>query len=428
MIDTEKRERRDWTLLIFIIPIGILLIVIVAQMAVRLVPIWSVNANMNSNLEPNPNSARPFALLEPILPQILTPMAWAESYLTPGADISFPPFLTFEPSATPSPTVATPTPSVETPTATATTPSPSSTDVAATPPPSSGGGSGGGGGSTVCTDPAATNNGGSLPCTYPPPPPTTCQDTNANNYGGPLPCTYPPPPPICPGANNPGGPLPCDYGITSTPDSSYTFVDPPPPEIGVGAPPDNTGPGDANIGNIYAGTYIVISLGITVENIPDNNYDLAYYEWNNGGGVYLDWIIIGISNDPTGATYYEIFNWGNNDPDENSNVDYTELPDTNCPIGTEECDNRKVPVSDNAEVPVLPTEDILYDPDHVPANTPTTPESNGPLPQTGILIDVDTADSDPPPGTYDFVVIINPNSGGDAAQVDAIQTVEVPTP
>ena len=81
---TQKRERRDWALLIFIIPIGILLIIMVGQIGARLLPFWSVNARMRSNMEPGEGSARPFALLEPILPQILTPMAWAETYLTPA--------------------------------------------------------------------------------------------------------------------------------------------------------------------------------------------------------------------------------------------------------------------------------------------------------------------------------------------------------
>jgi hypothetical protein len=48
------------------------------------------------------------------------------------------------------------------------------------------------------------------------------------------------------------------------------------------------------------------------------------------------------------------------------------------------------------------------------------------------LIDVDNADSNPPPGDYQFVVIISPATlPGDTsgnAQVDAIQATEVPIP
>jgi hypothetical protein len=190
--------------------------------------------------------------------------------------------------------------------------------------------------------------------------------------------------------------------------------------LGVGTLPDNTGSGSGNIGHIADGTYIIISLSVTVSSTPDGNYDLVFYEWNNGGSVYLDLIIIGITNDGTGATYYEVFNWGNGTPDNNSNVGDVAIAE-----GGEDGD-QEIPISGNSEIP--PSETQLYDPDYVPPPT----ESNGPLPQTGILIDVDTAPSNPPPDTYNFVVIISPPTlpGGDGgpAQVDAIQAIEVPIP
>lgn len=394
-MNTGNHEQRDLTLLIFIIPIGIFLIVIVGQMAVRLVPIWSVNADMHSNLEPNVGSARPFALLEPILPQILTPMAWAESYLTPGAEISFPPFLSFEPSATPSAPSAAAT--TETPTASA-TPVPTGTSATAsvTPPISS----------SICEDANALNYGDSLPCDYPstPPPHTTCTDPLANNQGQALPCTYPPPPPVCPGANNPNGPLPCDYGDVSTVDTGVygTPVSPLPAEIAVGGPPDNV------TAELADATYIVISLRVRVESVPDNNYDLVLYEYNNSEIVYLDRVVVGISKVNTGS-YYEVFNWGNPDRDTNTNVDTADLVASgDCPTNTE-CDDRHF--NNNPASPAEPgNPNSLY---------------NG----TGILIDVDTASSSPPPGDYDFVYIFSP-SGGSAGgtHVDAVQTVEVPTP
>jgi len=420
MINSGKRERRDWTLLIFIIPIGIILIILVGQLAVRLVPFWRVNVGMNSNLEPNPESARPFALLEPILPQILTPMAWVESYLTPGAEIFFPPFLTFEPTGTPSPTAVTPSPTTDTPTLTQ-TPVPTSTTVTSTPPGGSPTDPPGGSSTppppTTCTDPAASNFGGPLPCTYPPTTctdplannqgqplpctydPTTCTDPSANNQGQPLPCTYDPTTCTDPAANNNGGPLPCVYGVVSTPPASYGTPAPVPSQIGVGTLPDNTDPyNDSNIGTIIDGTYIVISLSVTVHPTPDDNYDLVFYEYNNGGVVYMDWIIVGISNYSDGSQYYEVFNWGNGVPDANSNLG---------DVAGSETDDQPVPVSE------------FYDPDDA-----------GPAPQTGVLIDVDTAPSNPPSGTYNFVVILSPIGGGSgsSAQVDAIQTVEVPTP
>jgi len=146
---------------------------------------------------------------------------------------------------------------------------------------------------------------------------------------------------------------------------------------------------------------------------PDNNYDLVFYENQEAAGfIRLDRIIIGISKFADGQIYYEVFNWGNGIPDTNTNVDTNILPPdnstTNCDTDPE-CDNRIIPTSE------------LYDPD------------DGPAPPTGILIDVDTAPSSPPPGNYNYIVIISPVDTGpekDPSQIDAIVVteVEIPTP
>lgn len=395
-VPNRERERRDWTLIVFIIPLGIILIIIVGQLAIRLFPNWSVNADMHSNLDPNSAPGQPASLLQPLLPQILTQMAWADTYLTPSGDsVFFPPFIVLEPTATPT---ISPTPSPTTPSPTATTPSPTTTitptSTPTTPPPA------------VCEDSNASNYGGPLPCVYPPPP--TCQDTNASNYGGPLPCVYPP---TCQDTNasNYGGPLPCIYptptGYPSTIEPSYTLVSSP-PQLGVNTLPDNS------IGLIVDGNYVVLSLSVVVEPTPDANYDIAFYEFSNAGYVYMDWMIIGISHDPTGAVYYEVFNWGaNNAPDTNSNVDTNVItPDPACTAPdpeAPECDNHLTELSD------------LHDPDGA-----------GPAPQTGVLIDVDNASSQPPPGTYNYIVIIAPigGSAGEPVEIDSIEVTEIPIP
>lgn len=148
--------------------------------------------------------------------------------------------------------------------------------------------------------------------------------------------------------------------------------------------------------------------GVVVQATPDGYYDLAFYEWYNGSSVDLDWIIIGISQLADGSEYYEVFNWGHGGRDTNTNIDYDNLPPTpsGCPSGTEECDNQSMNPAD------------LYDPDDA-----------GPAPKTGILIDVDRAVSNPPPGTYQYIVIINPpDNGGDYSQIDAVVVTEVPIP
>ena len=150
---------------------------------------------------------------------------------------------------------------------------------------------------------------------------------------------------------------------------------------------------------------------VQVSGTPDGNYDLIFYEWDDGtGSVYLDHIIIGISN-ATDGSYYEVFNRGDNNPDENTNVDTSptippHLPnDPGCSgADAPECDNR-----------------------YVPATTPplyTDPVSGI---STGILIDVDNAGGSPPEGFYGYLVIISPAGGYlDPAQVDAVVVAEVP--
>jgi hypothetical protein len=187
-----------------------------------------------------------------------------------------------------------------------------------------------------------------------------------------LPCTYPPP-------------------ILSTIDpSDYLPVDPTPD--GIGTDPDNLA------GPIGAGTYVFINIGVTVEDSPDSNYDLVFYEYNyNGVAILLDWIIIGLTDDSDPSdgiqNYYEVFNWGMGGPDTNTNIG---------DIAGAETDNQEISTNE------------LYDPD-----------GGSSYNQTGILIDVDNATSNPPPNTYN-VVIISPIGNGDPAQVDAIATVEVP--
>ena len=396
MTTVQERERRDLSILIFLVPLGILLIIIVGQMAVRMMPFWSINAGMGSNLEPDASSARPFALLEPILPQILTPMAWAESYLTPDGEIDFPPFLTFEPTATPSPTDVTPTSTDTTPTTTSTTTATSTatatvtvTGTQTTP---------------TVTDDDVTDEPTDTPTVTVT---TTVTDTptvtvTVTDTPTATPTDTPTDTPTATPTDTPTATATAT-GTPSTPDVSLTLVTPP-VEIGTDLPDDV-------IGNLTNGTYTVVDISgnpVVVLLTPDAFYDMVLYEYDlNGTGiVHLDNIIIGISNDSNGASFYEVFNWGNNIPDTNTNVDTANLPPDNsvdCTANNPpECDNRQIPITE------------LYN-----------------YPGTGILIDVDTSIGAPPAGDYLYIVIISPNTGmGDASQIDAIVVTEIaiPTP
>ncbi|HCB02349.1 MAG TPA: hypothetical protein DEP19_08205, partial [Anaerolineae bacterium] len=302
-VPSRERERRDWTLIVFLIPLGIILIIIVGQLAIRMFPNWVINADMRSNLDPNSAPGQPASLLQPLLPQILTPMAWAENYLTPGAgDISFPPFIVLEPTNTPTSTPVSPTPT--TPSPTATTPSPTFT---ATPTSTSGGG-----GTGTPTSPTGT------PTETPTETPT---------------------------------------GYPSTPEG--TLLTPAPTEE------INNDVPDGNVYNLPNGSYTVLDFSsnpIYVLSIPDGNYDLVFYENQESislNYIRLDHIIIGISQFEDGQTYYEVFNWGNGIPDTNTNVDTNTLPPDTTPFCNEpECDNYMVSTSPTSVPP-----SVLHDPD-----------------------------------------------------------------
>jgi hypothetical protein len=139
---------------------------------------------------------------------------------------------------------------------------------------------------------------------------------------------------------------------------------------------------------------------MNVLGISETNYDLVYYESEFSPGiVLLDNVIVGISQYADAHIYFEVFNWGDNVRDTNTNVDTNILPaDPLClaPFAPE-CDNREIPALS------------LY-----------------PYPGTGILIDIDNAPSAPPIGGYQYIVIICPLSGGDPSEVDSIEVLPPP--
>ena len=186
-------------------------------------------------------------------------------------------------------------------------------------------------------------------------------------------------------------PSPTPSPITSTPVGNEVS---PNSDLGVGSP-------DGSIQRVASGDYVVVDLTnggvdppITVNGPSDTNYDLVYYERHDKGStVNFDQVIIGISMFSNGNTYYEVFNWGDGVPDTNSNLvsNGTTLDES---LAHEAVDDSS-----------------LY--------------GTSPL-QTGVLIDVDNGNGHPPPGYYNYVVIIA--QGNHPADVDAIELVDVPPP
>jgi uncharacterized repeat protein (TIGR01451 family) len=87
---TTERERHDWMIILIILVIGFLGVLVAGQWALRFSPRWQLDANMESNLDPNSDflTSRPNGFIEPVDPSILTQPAWADFFLTPGASFA----------------------------------------------------------------------------------------------------------------------------------------------------------------------------------------------------------------------------------------------------------------------------------------------------------------------------------------------------
>lgn len=364
-----ERDRRDWSLLIFVVPFGILLMLLAGQLAMRIVPWWILSANMGSalSLDGQPGPIPLFNM------QILTPFVWQDTYLTPsvGDGFVFPPFIVIEPSVV----VGTQPTDAPGTTSTPQAPIPTTTlqqSTATLPPPLR----------------TVTNNPTNSVATE-----TKVAGATATNT---LPRTTTVTPTGTPTVTQTGTSTATTTGTatsTVTPTKTPTLVPtgyPSTMDPGLTGPLpiDITGP-DGSGGGIPQGSYAVVDLGISnpvmiYGPLDTIFYEIVYYEIENGssGNIQLDNVILGISNDPLGLTFYKVFDWGDGITDFNTNV--SSWP---------EVDNQVIPMAG------------LY---------------NG----TGILIDADNATSEPPSifGGYRYLVIISPvKPSADTIDVDAIE-------
>jgi len=362
-----ERLRREWFLILMLLLIGVCLMMIAGQRAILLVADWSLQANMGSNLDPYSQVQKG--------PQ-------ANSVQPVNPDILIPPVWIDTYLKTPEtddnvPEAAATMVVFDPNAAPSASPSPSSPAIEITPEPNP----------TVTATPSPS-----------PTPVVTAPKSKEKEEKEKNPPPPPPPPPV-----------------PSTPVENKVAV---PPQFNVGAPEGNNLGTD--IAQIPRGNYFVedVTSGggppIKVEGPAETNYDLVYYEWYFGGRavVGIDQVIVGISQDPggNGDPYYQVFNWGDNVPDTNTSLDTNKLnlvDDLGNPVPAPlELDNQVIPQAD------------LY------------PFGGDPAIDKGVLIDVDNAPSNPPPGDYDYVVIISPSTktGADPTQVDSIELVEEPPP
>ena len=139
-----------------------------------------------------------------------------------------------------------------------------------------------------------------------------------------------------------------------------------------------------------SGGSLTIGLGTPLIVNGHPSWDLVFYELPNGSGIAMDLIVVQVSD---GSNWYTIFNWGDNAPDTNSNLNIAVL-------GGSETDNR--------DFTSIPASDILY-----PFNSGT--DAN---PSTGVVFELDGV---VPNGTYPYIRFIA--SAGDVdggAEIDAV--------
>jgi len=243
---------------------------------------------------------------------------------------------------------------------------------------------------TATRTPAAGIPPTALPTVSGPPPSLIPSSTPTSTPITPSPTNTPETPtstPITPSpTNTPETPTPTDTPIPPTPTNTPCPAGNCEPDIGTP---------DGGYWSIPPGATAVFNLTSPIVVDGDSDWDLVYYERQNGGSgqVLLDLVVVQIGVSSTGD-WYVVFDWGGG-VTANSNVSgYTEAP------------NAVIEMS------------ALYG----------TPPFN-----TGILINVDIPSV--PTGVYDLVSVAGPTPApgtayvpGDYAEVDAVEVLNTPTP
>lgn len=428
----KKRERRGLILLIFLI--GLLVMFLVGERAIRLAPHWRLpDTNMNSSFDPNAEFASlpTSAPIAPLMPEIENTPSWWDTFLTPSGPlnppvipvVTFVPLATFSPTATQTagsplptasqsatsgptatwtplpfytwtpiyPTLVLPTrtftPSstlvrtptlTRTPTVTATrtgTPTVTSTrtvtpTVTITQT-----------GTITATTTVTATRTGTVTVTATQTGTLTVTATQTGTLT--VTATATPTPTATPTVTA----TPTETGTpteTATPTATPTATATPTVTPTIAPPPGgvNIGPGDGVWEPIDNDIPLIIDMGtMLISTSGDNQYDMVYYERVNGPGIYLDCVILELGNSADGP-WLQVFYWCDGVDDANTNI-----------AGYPENDSEWIP------------ETVLYHPSLSPKN--------------GVTIDIDPF---VPPGTYRYVRITSPSvpdtDGG--ADFDAI--------
>ncbi len=84
-MSNSRKPRREWLVFLLVLPFGIAVMFCVGQAAISLPPTWSVQAEMDSYIDPNTFIPEDQGIIAPLRVEILTQPAWGDTFLTPGA-------------------------------------------------------------------------------------------------------------------------------------------------------------------------------------------------------------------------------------------------------------------------------------------------------------------------------------------------------
>ncbi|MBN1452817.1 MAG: DUF11 domain-containing protein [Anaerolineales bacterium] len=451
---TERKEReeprRDLLLILLIVPLGVLCMFLTGQQAIKLVPSWTLVADMGSSLDPDVDFAAKTnpELMEPVNPNILTQPVWGDLFLTPNAIIPTRIIIipTKVPTLQPQPTTIIPTDNptpVPPPTAIVLPPPPPPTSPPPPPPPPpppvpsadlgitkddgngvytpgagirytllvNNAGPDAADGFNITDSVPAAITGLAITCT---PSDAVNDSCGANNTSGQNVAfngaslsvgetiTVTIQGVVDPGttgdlSNTTNLVIPGGAGFNDSDTTNNSAIDTNTQSAGPNfGPPDG---GYFSPGDGVPVTYL-LPTPITADG-NDTTYDFVYFEYMFAPDqVLMDWVQVEISTD--GFTWFTVFFWGDGIPDTNTNVD------TN---------NPAVPPPEIDNYAFNPASAILY-------ASPSAPTI-----YSGVTIDIDAITGSPAGTTYPWIRItapeIPPGSGdygdGDGLTLDSIQ-------
>ena len=87
---TSDGEKRDWAVIVLILVLGLFGILFAGEWALRFAPLWELDANALSKIDPNSDflTNKPVGFIEPIDPEILNNPLSLNNILTPGAQFT----------------------------------------------------------------------------------------------------------------------------------------------------------------------------------------------------------------------------------------------------------------------------------------------------------------------------------------------------